>query len=100
MQFQHPPMAIVRGEQMTTSIDTAPTGWMLEGQGRADHADPAAHAHGPVLSAASTITHLPLPTRLRLLIALGSGALAFVQDVPLAIAGAALVAVAELAGAR
>jgi signal transduction histidine kinase len=100
MQFQHPPMAIVRGEQMTTSIDTAPTGWMLEGQGRADHAGPAAHAHGPVLSAASTITHLPLPTRLRLLIALGSGALAFVQDVPLAIAGAALVAVAELAGAR
>ena len=93
-------MAIGRGKHMTTSLDTAPTGWKLAGQGTADHAGPAARAHGPALSAASTITHLPLPTRLRLLIATGSAALALVQDVPLAIAGAAFVALAELAGAR
>jgi signal transduction histidine kinase len=88
------------GEHMTTSLDTAPTGWTLEGQGTADNAGPAARAPGLVLSAVSAITHLPLPTRLRLLIAAGSAALALVQDAPLAVAGASLVALAELAGAR
>jgi signal transduction histidine kinase len=85
---------------MTTSLDAARTSWVLESQGTADRAVPVPGAHGPIRSAVSTITRLPLPTRLRLLIATGSGALALVQDVPLAVAGAALVALAEAAGAR
>jgi signal transduction histidine kinase len=85
---------------MTTSIDTAPSPWAREGKDAASHAAPELHAPRTLQLAGIVPDGLPLATRLRLLIAAGCGALALVQSAPLALAGAAVVALAELVGRR
>jgi signal transduction histidine kinase len=82
---------------MITSADTAPSSWMLEGQGATSCAVPGVRAPRP---RPFTLPAVSLATRLRLFIAAGSAALAVVQHAPLALVGAAVVALAELVGER